>query len=113
MAECLFCKIVNREVQSGIIYEDQNVIAFNDINPQAPVHILVIPKKHIPTLLDIKDEDRNLLFALQKVITDIARQKNLTDGFRVVINCGPNAGQAIYHLHFHLLGGRKMEWPPG
>lgn len=113
MAECLFCKIVNKEVQSDIVYEDEGIVAFNDINPQAPVHVLVVPKKHIPTLLGVKDEDKDLIFAIQKVITSIAQQKNLIDGFRVVINCGPNAGQAIYHLHFHLLGGRKMEWPPG
>jgi len=113
MAECLFCKIANKEVESSIVYEDENMVAFNDINPQAPVHILVVPKKHIPTLLGVKDEDKDLMFSIQRVIANIAQEKNLVDGFRVVINCGPNAGQAVYHLHFHLLGGRKMEWPPG
>ena len=113
MGECLFCKIANKEVASSIVYEDENMVAFNDVNPQAPVHILVVPKKHIPTLLGVKDEDKELMFSIQKVIANIAQQKNLVDGFRVVINCGPNAGQAVYHLHFHLLGGRKMEWPPG
>ena len=113
MGECLFCKIANKEVASSIVYEDENMVAFNDVNPQAPVHILVVPKKHIPTLLGVKDEDKELMFSIQKVIANIAQQKNLIDGFRVVINCGPNAGQAVYHLHFHLLGGRKMEWPPG
>lgn len=113
MADCLFCKIAGKEVQSSIVYEDENMVAFNDINPQAPVHILVVPKKHIPTLLGVKDEDKDLIFSIQKVIARIAQEKNLVDGFRVVINCGPNAGQAVYHLHFHLLGGRKMEWPPG
>lgn len=113
MAECLFCKIANREVESSIVYEDESMVAINDINPQAPVHILIIPKKHIPTLLGVKDEDKDLMFSIQKVIVNIAQEKNLVEGFRVVINCGPNAGQAVYHLHFHLLGGRKMEWPPG
>lgn len=113
MADCLFCKIAGKEVQSSIVYEDENMVAFNDINPQAPVHILVVPKKHIPTLLGVKDEDKEVMFSIQKVIARIAQEKNLVDGFRVVINCGPNAGQAVYHLHFHLLGGRKMEWPPG
>jgi len=113
MSDCLFCKIANKEVESGIVYEDEDMVAFNDIKPQAPVHILVVPKKHIPTLLGVKEEDKDLMFSIQKVITNIAQEKNLVDGFRVVINCGPNAGQAVYHLHFHLLGGRKMEWPPG
>lgn len=113
MGDCLFCKIANKEIASSIVYEDEDVVAFNDINPQAPVHILVVPRKHIPTLLGVKDEDKDLMFSIQGVITRIAQERNLVDGFRVVINCGPNAGQAVYHLHFHLLGGRKMEWPPG
>ncbi len=113
MGDCLFCKIANKEIASSIVYEDENVVAFNDINPQAPVHILVVPRKHIPTLLGVKDEDKDLMFSIQGVITRIAQERNLVDGFRVVINCGPNAGQAVYHLHYHLLGGRKMEWPPG
>ncbi|PIU51130.1 histidine triad nucleotide-binding protein [Candidatus Desantisbacteria bacterium CG07_land_8_20_14_0_80_39_15] len=113
MGDCLFCKIANKEVESSIVYEDETLLAFNDINPQAPVHILIVPKKHIPTLLGVKDEDKDLIFSIHRVITNLAQEKNLVDGFRVVINCGPNAGQAVYHLHFHLLGGRKMEWPPG
>ena len=113
MAECLFCKIANKEIESSIVYEDEKIVAFNDINPQAPVHILVIPKRHIPTLLTVKDEDRDLIFDIHKVIAKIVQEKNLAEGFRVVINCGASAGQTVYHLHFHLLGGRKMEWPPG
>ena len=91
MSECLFCKIINKEVDSSIVYEDKDILAFNDIDPKAPVHILVVPKKHIPTLLGVKDEDAELIFKIHKAIARIAQEKNLVDGLRVVINCGPNA----------------------
>ena len=113
MAECIFCKIAKKEVQSSVVYEDENVLAINDIDPKAPVHILIVPKKHIPTLLGLKDEDKDLVYSVHKAAIAIAQQKNLVDGFRVVVNCGPNAGQAVYHIHYHMLGGRKLEWPPG
>ena len=113
MAECIFCKIAKKEVQSKIEYEDDNVLAINDVDPKAPVHILIVPKKHIPTLLGLKDEDKDLVYSVHKAAITIAQQKNLVDGFRVVVNCGPNAGQAVYHIHYHMFGGRKLEWPPG
>ena len=113
MSECLFCQVINKKIQSNIVYEDDDVLAFKDIDPKAPVHILVVPKKHIPTLLGVQEEDKDLMFKIQKVITNIAQEMNLVNGFRVVVNCGPDAGQAVYHIHFHVLGGRKMEWPPG
>ncbi len=104
---CIFCKIANKEIESKLTYEDNNVVAFNDINPQAPTHILVIPKKHIEHLADINLELSNAIFSAINKLTD-----NLP-GFRVVMNFGAEAGQAVVHLHFHILSGRKMDWPPG
>lgn len=113
MSECLFCRIASKEIKSDIVYEDDKVIAFNDIDPKAPVHILIIPKKHIPTFIDIKGEDIDLVSHIHQVLINIASEKKLSDGFRVIVNCGAKAGQSVYHLHFHLLAGRKMLWPPG
>lgn len=114
MTDCIFCKIVEKKIPAKIIYEDENVIAFEDINPQAPVHTLVIPKKHIPTLLDIKEEDIYLIGHLIKVSNKIVNDKGIAErGFRIVTNCNPESGQTVYHIHFHVLGGRKMHWPPG
>jgi len=114
MNECLFCKIVNGDVDSDIIYETDSVLAFNDINPQAPHHILIIPKKHIPTLNDLKNEHRNLVgeifLAASKLASDLGISKS---GYRTVMNCNADAGQAVFHIHLHLLGGRQMTWPPG
>lgn len=114
MGECIFCKIVDKKIPAKIVYEDEFTIAFEDINPQAPVHILVIPKKHVPTLLDIKDEDSSLISHLIMVAKRIAIDKGIAQrGFRIVTNCNPESGQTVYHIHIHLLGGRKMHWPPG
>jgi len=112
MNDCIYCKIINKEVSSEIVYEDDEVIAFNDINPQAPVHVLIIPKEHIPTFNDITDF--NIIQKIGEVIQKLAKEKNInTDGYRVVTNCNQKGGQSVFHLHFHLLGGRVMQWPPG
>ncbi len=108
MEECVFCKIVKGKIPTEFVYEDEKVVAFNDLNPAAPVHILVIPKEHIPTLNDIGAEQKSLMGHLIWVIKEIAREKNLQD-YRVLANCGSGAGQVIFHLHFHLLGGKRFE----
>jgi histidine triad (HIT) family protein len=114
MSNCIFCKIIEKKIPAKIIHEDDHVLAFEDINPQAPVHTLVIPKKHIPTLLDIKEEDNNLVGHLIKVANKIANDKGIAErGFRIVANCNPESGQTVYHIHLHILGGRQMHWPPG
>ena len=114
MSECIFCKIVDGEIPSNLVYENDDVIAFHDLSPQAPTHILVIPRKHISTLLDAADEDTELLGKLQAAAIEIARQQGLDqDGFRLVANCLEGAGQSVFHLHVHLLGGRRLGWPPG
>lgn len=114
MSDCIFCKIIGKKIPSKIIYEDELSLAFEDINPQAPVHTLVIPKKHIPTLLDLKEEDNSLIAHLFKVTNKIAKDKGIAErGFRLVTNCNPESGQTVYHIHIHLLGGRFMHWPPG
>lgn len=112
--ECIFCKIALRKYPAKIIYEDDFSLAFEDINPQAPVHTLVIPKKHISTNLDLKEEDNVLIGHLFQVANKIARDKNIAErGFRLVMNCNPESGQTIFHIHLHILGGRRMYWPPG
>lgn len=114
MQSCIFCKIVNGEIASKKVYEDENVMAFHDINPQAPVHILVIPKKHIPTIKDIKEEDKDILMNIIKTCNKISEDLGIAEkGFRLVVNTNPQGGQTVYHLHFHLIGGRQMRWPPG
>lgn len=111
---CLFCKIVKKEIPAKIVYEDDGVLAFEDINPQAPVHILVIPKKHIATSLDIKDEDHELMGRLFQAANRIAQERGVAErGFRTVVNCNREAGQTVFHLHLHLFGGRALHWPPG
>ena len=110
MEECIFCKIIKKEIPSTIIYEDDKVIAFNDVNPVAPIHILVVPKKHIETLLDVTDEDNELISYIYQVISKIAKQKGFANnGFRVIVNCGKDSGQEVMHIHFHVLGGKKLE----
>ncbi len=114
MEDCIFCKIINKQIPSSIIYEDDKSLAFNDINPQAPVHILIIPKKHIRSLVESDNTDKELLGHLTQVARDIANEKGLaTKGFRLVLNSGLEAGQSVWHIHLHILGGRKMTWPPG
>ncbi|MGN1301083.1 MAG: histidine triad nucleotide-binding protein [Clostridia bacterium] len=109
MDNCLFCKIIKREIPSTIVYEDEEILAFRDINPVAPVHVLVIPKKHISSLVDLKAEDEALVGRIYSVINKIAKQENIFEsGFRVVVNCGEDGGQEVKHLHFHLIGGKKL-----
>jgi histidine triad (HIT) family protein len=113
-ADCLFCKIFKGEVPSKQVYRDEDVYAFEDIRPVAPVHVLVIPREHIPSVQEVKPENAGLLFRLIDVANRIAEERGLSrDGYRLVTNKGPHAGQSVYHLHFHLLGGRSMGWPPG
>ena len=109
----LFERIMDREIPATIIYEDDHCIVFRDINPQAPTHVLVVPRKPIPTLDDVTDEEALLAGHLLLVARKIAAAEGLADGYRVVINCGENGGQSVDHLHIHMLGGRKLKWPPG
>ncbi len=111
----IFSKIINREIPADIVFESENVLAFKDINPQAPVHILIIPKIEIPKVTDIKGKEHGaLLGEMIDAANKIAKDMEVAEeGFRLVFNCGNNAGQEVYHLHLHLLGGRKMNWPPG
>ncbi len=114
MSDCIFCMIAERKVPAKIVYEDEHALAFEDVNPEAPVHVLVIPKRHIPTILDTGDGDVELLGHLLGVCKKIAMDKGVAErGFRIVTNCNPESGQTVYHLHLHLLGGRRMHWPPG
>ncbi|VAW78227.1 probable HIT family protein [hydrothermal vent metagenome] len=114
MTDCLFCKIVKGEIPSESIYEDEQVLAFNDINAQAPTHILIIPKKHITTLNDLEDEDVEVAGRLMKVAANLAKEKGFADaGYRVVMNCNQDGGQAVYHIHLHLLAGRRLALPLG
>jgi histidine triad (HIT) family protein len=111
---CLFCKILNREIPADIVYEDDRVLAFRDINPQAPTHALVIPRKHISTLNDLAEEDMELTGYMVATAARLAKEWGLSeDGYRVVMNCNADAGQTVFHIHLHLLGGRIMGWPPG
>lgn len=112
--DCLFCKIADGKIPAKIVFSDEKVVAFEDINPQAPIHVIIIPRKHIPTVLDIENEDFDLMGYLYKVASKIAVDKNISeDGFRLVINCNRSAGQEIFHIHIHMLGGREFGWPPG
>jgi histidine triad (HIT) family protein len=110
--ECIFCKIASKEIKAKIAYEDEEIIAFDDLNPHAPVHILIIPKKHIESILGLNDEDALLIGKINLVAKKIAQKFNLSD-FRLVSNCGKKAGQSIFHIHYHFLGGRRFQWPPG
>ncbi len=109
---CVFCKIVNKEIDATVVYEDSEVMAFKDINPQAPVHILIIPKKHIERHSDLTEDEVMLLGKMHLVAADIARNMKL-NSYRLVLNCGEEAGQSVWHLHLHLLAGRRFNWPPG
>ncbi|MEE8329540.1 MAG: histidine triad nucleotide-binding protein [Thermodesulfovibrionia bacterium] len=111
---CLFCKIAEKKIPSKIVYEDERALAFTDANPQAPIHILIIPRKHISTVLEVKPEDNELVGHLFQIANKIAGDKSMAErGFRLVMNCNREAGQTVYHLHLHLLAGRPMHWPPG
>ncbi len=111
--DCIFCKIVSGEIPSKKAYEDDDVLAFYDLEPQAPVHILVIPKKHITSAAEIDGDNSMVVSKIFEAIAKIAKDLDLKDGFRVVTNCGDAAGQTVKHLHYHLLGGRDFTWPPG
>lgn len=111
MSDCIFCKIINGDIPSNKVYEDENFLAFHDINPKAKIHVLVIPKKHIPTFMDIQEEDFNLIVELHGVIQNIAKKLKIDEnGFRVVNNCKDHGGQEVYHLHYHILGGEKLSF---
>jgi histidine triad (HIT) family protein len=114
MADCLFCKIINREIAGSIVYEDPRVLAFNDINPQAPTHVLIVPKRHIASLNELATEDNELVGELVRRAGLIAKDRGISAaGYRTVFNTNRDAGQTVFHIHLHLLGGRAMHWPPG
>ncbi len=112
--DCLFCRIVDGDIPAEIIYETDTALAFRDINPQAPTHVLVIPRRHISTINDLTPDDQELVGSLFMVAKAVAEQEGLADdGYRTVMNCGEGAGQSVFHIHLHVLGGRIMNWPPG
>jgi histidine triad (HIT) family protein len=114
MAEkTIFQRIIDKEIPANIIYEDDQCLAFHDVAPQAPTHVLVIPKKAIVSVATVADDEADLVAHMWLVIRDLAKQLKLDSGYRVVVNCGRDGGQSVYHLHFHILGGRAMKWPPG
>ncbi len=111
---CLFCQIVEKQIPAGIVHEDDRLVAFEDVSPQAPVHFLIVPRKHIATGLDLTGDDRELVGEIFLVAAKLARERGIAaEGYRVVLNTNAGAGQSVYHLHYHLLGGRIMRWPPG
>lgn len=112
--DCIFCKIINGEIPSKKIYEDEKVIAFHDISPEAPVHFLVIPKEHIKSANELNNENSNIIAHIFIVINKLVRELNISEtGYRIVNNCGKNGGQTVNHIHFHVLGQRDLKWPPG
>ena len=114
MDGCLFCALVEGKIKASIVYQDDRIVAFRDIKPQAPVHILIIPRKHVAGVLDIEPDDHALIAAIFQVAARLAHEQGIADsGFRVVVNSGADAGQSVFHLHYHLIGGRRMSWPPG
>jgi len=113
MTECLFCKMVAGKIPAKKVYEDESVFAFRDINPQAPTHVLIVPKKHMIGLKEAQPEDAELIGHCQLVAAQIAREEGVEEGYRTVYNVGRGAGQSVFHLHLHLLGGRHLSWPPG
>lgn len=114
MTDCLFCKIAAGEIAAELVFKNDSVVAFRDINPQAPTHILVIPRKHIATINDIAPDDCSLVGELYLVAAELARKEGFADeGYRVVMNCNEGAGQTVFHIHLHLVGGRPFSWPPG
>lgn len=114
MSDCLFCKIVKREIPASIVYEDDRLIAFADINPQAPTHLLIVPKRHIATLNDLQGDDDQLVGEMARRAAALAKERGISSGgFRTVFNTNRDAGQTVFHIHLHLLGGRSLAWPPG
>ena len=110
--DCIFCKIVEKEIPADIVYEDEKILAFKDLEPVAPTHILIIPKKHITSANEISEENCEIISHIFKCIPKIAEKLNLKNGFRIINNCGTDGGQTVQHLHFHLIGGKKLGWPP-
>lgn len=111
---CLFCGIIDGRVKGDVVYQDGSVVAFRDVNPKAPVHILIVPRKHVASVLDLEKGDQELIGEVFAAAQKLARDNGLAKGgFRVVVNSGPDAGQSVFHIHFHLLGGRSFGWPPG
>ena len=114
MSDCIFCKIVDGEIPADVVYQDDSVLAFRDINPQAPTHLLIIPRQHIATMSDLDEAHKDVVGRLFLAARDLAGEEGIQDdGYRVVMNCGAKAGQTVFHIHLHLLGGRRMSWPPG
>ena len=114
MSSCLFCQIVEKKRPSRVVYEDDHAFAFEDVNPQAPVHILIVPRRHVAGLEHASQDDQHMLGHILLVAQKIAREKGIhKSGYRLLVNQGPNAGQSVLHIHFHLLGGRVLDWPPG
>jgi histidine triad (HIT) family protein len=113
MSDCLFCKIIAGQIPSKKVYEDERVFAFEDIQPQAPTHVLIVPKQHIVGLKEAKPEDAEILGYMQLIAAKIGRDRKIEDGYRTVYNVGPRAGQSVFHIHLHLVGGRDLKWPPG
>ncbi len=114
MDNCIFCKIASGEIKSEILYKDDQIAAFKDINPQAPVHILIIPIKHIQKISDLRESETDLIGKMILSANKLAKEQGIADeGYRLVFNCGKSAGQEVFHIHLHLLGGRKFSWPPG
>jgi histidine triad (HIT) family protein len=111
--DCIFCKIANGEIPATKVYEDDTVVAFNDLEPQAPTHILVIPKAHISSAADVNEENSAVISRIFEVIAKLSKELGMTNGFRVVNNCGDSAGQTVKHIHFHVMSGRKFTWPAG
>ena len=114
MTDCLFCKILNGDIPADIVYESDTAIAFRDINPQAPTHVLIIPREHVSTINDITEGHQQLVGTLFSAAREIAAQEGVAEsGYRVVMNCNEGAGQSVFHIHLHMLGGRRLDWPPG
>ena len=113
MKDCIFCRISKGEIPSDIVYRDETVVAFRDVNPQAPVHVLIVPIQHVPSLMEPAATDGKMLRAVYQTVQVLASKLGLENGFRVVANCGEEGGQSVQHIHFHLLGRRQMAWPPG
>ncbi|MGA9307878.1 MAG: histidine triad nucleotide-binding protein [Candidatus Sulfotelmatobacter sp.] len=112
-SDCLFCRILRGEIPARKVYEDKHILAFEDINPKAPTHVLIIPKKHFAGLKEAQAEDAEVIGRCHLAAAEIARQRKVEEGYRTVLNVGPGAGQSVFHLHVHLLGGRHLSWPPG